>query len=371
MSKYIMKRRLNIFMLPFLLLGLAALVTGVCGGLIRMGLLVPAHIAMLAAYHGPLMVGGFLGTLITLERAVALEKKFVYILPLLTGLGALLFWLWVNPFIGLNMILLSSFGFILVYIYLIYRQPSIHMIVMGLGALLWFLGNGLWRDGVPFGYVADFWAGFLILTVVGERIELSRFVLQEKTKRIWIVIIASSYVFGLILSLYWLQTGIYMAALSLFLMGIWLLKYDLAKVTIKSEGLTRFMAACLLTGYVWLMLSSGFMIIYLYNPMHLVYDAMLHSIFLGFIFSMIFAHAPIIFTSITGIEMEYREIFYIHYAVLHVSLVIRIFGDLSGSASIRLLGGLLNGIAILIFLLNTVIAFWAAKRRNTLELNKQ
>ncbi len=358
-------------MLPFLLLGLAALVTGVCGGLIRMGLLVPAHIAILAAYHGPLMVGGFLGTLITLERAVALEKKIVFVLPILTGLGALMFWLWVNPFAGMNMILLSSFGFVLVYIYLNYRQPSIHMVVMGLGALLWFLGNVLWRGGTAFGYVADFWAGFLILTVVGERIELSRFVLQDSKERIWIVIMAAFYVSGLILAIFWLQAGIYLAALSLFLMALWLLKYDLARFTIKSGGLTRFMAVCLLTGYVWLMISSGFMIIYLYNPMHLVYDAMLHSIFLGFIFSMIFAHAPVIFTSITGIEMEYREIFYIHYAVLHISLVIRIFGDLSGSSSVRLLGGILNGIAILIFIINMVAAFWIAKRRTVTEMNKQ
>lgn len=366
-----MSRRFNILMAPFLLLGLAALVAGVCGGLIRMGLLVPAHVAYLAAYHGPLMVGGFLGTLITLERAVAIEKKIVFILPLLTGFGAVLFWLAADPFIGLNMILLSSLGFVFLYGYLIYRQPSIHMTVMGLGSLLWFLGNVLWRNGTAFGYIADFWAGFLILTVVGERIELSRFILQGKKERILIIIIVSAYVSGLSLSVFWLKPGIYTAAISLLMMALWLLKYDLARVTIKTQGLTRFMAACLLTGYVWLIISSGFMIVYLYNPMHLVYDAMLHSIFLGFIFSMIFAHAPVIFTSITGIEMEYREIFYIHYAVLHISLVIRIFGDLSGSASIRLLGGILNGIAILIFIINTAIAVWSAKRQTVTEMNKQ
>ncbi len=40
--------------------------------------------------HGPLMVGGFLGTVIGLERAVALGKPWPYAAPLLTGIGAIL-----------------------------------------------------------------------------------------------------------------------------------------------------------------------------------------------------------------------------------------------------------------------------------------
>ena len=42
----------------------------------------------LVAFHGPLMVGGFLGTVIGLERAVALGRGWAYVAPLATALGA-------------------------------------------------------------------------------------------------------------------------------------------------------------------------------------------------------------------------------------------------------------------------------------------
>lgn len=44
------------------------------GGLIRLGWQLPALTPSLALAHGPLMISGFLGTLITLERAVATQK---------------------------------------------------------------------------------------------------------------------------------------------------------------------------------------------------------------------------------------------------------------------------------------------------------
>lgn len=86
------------------------------------------------------------------------------------------------------------------------------------------------------------------------------------------------------------------------------------------------------------------------------YDAMLHTIFLGFVFSMIFAHAPIILPTITGLSLPFQNIFYLHAALLHLSLIIRIAGDLSLSLSLQRWGGLLNAGAILLFLLSNVRA---------------
>ena len=60
--------------LPLLVLGFVALVLGVFAGLARLGLEADAKAAALAAYHGPLMVAGFCGVVISLERAVAAAK---------------------------------------------------------------------------------------------------------------------------------------------------------------------------------------------------------------------------------------------------------------------------------------------------------
>ena len=56
---------------PLLLIALLTLLAATWAGLLRIGWLLPAP-GSLAASHGPLMVSGFLGTLIGLERAVAL-----------------------------------------------------------------------------------------------------------------------------------------------------------------------------------------------------------------------------------------------------------------------------------------------------------
>lgn len=58
---------------PLLALGLAALAIGVWAGLLRFGWSLPGGHANLIELHGPLMVFGFLGTVISLERAVALR----------------------------------------------------------------------------------------------------------------------------------------------------------------------------------------------------------------------------------------------------------------------------------------------------------
>ena len=86
------------------------------------------------------------------------------------------------------------------------------------------------------------------------------------------------------------------------------------------------------------------------------YDAMLHAIFLRFVFSMIFAHAPIILPTITGLVLPFQSIFYLHVGLLHLSLSLRIAGDVAQLLWLQRWGGLLNVAAILLFLANNVRA---------------
>lgn len=53
-------------------------------------------------------------------------------------------------------------------------------------------------------------------------------------------------------------------------------------------------------GFLWISLAQFFSA----GPR---YDAMLHTIFLGFVFSMIFAHAPIILPTITGLSIPFKK----------------------------------------------------------------
>ena len=57
----------------------------------------------------------------------------------------------------------------------------------------------------------------------------------------------------------------------------WLGRRDIARRTVTQVGLTRFMAICLLSGYVWLGLSGLAALIYGGVPVGPQYDVILHA----------------------------------------------------------------------------------------------
>jgi hypothetical protein len=77
---------------------------------------------------------------------------------------------------------------------------------------------------------------------------------------------------------------------------------------------------------------------------------------LGFVFSMIFAHAPIILPTITGLALPFQKLFYLHVALLHLGLLLRVVGDMALELSLQRWGGALNTLAILLFLANNIRA---------------
>jgi hypothetical protein len=76
--------------LPFLLPGGVALLLGIDAGLQLIGVPAVPVSQRLPDSHGPLLVLGFVGTLIALERAVALRRRGGFAAPALLGVGGLL-----------------------------------------------------------------------------------------------------------------------------------------------------------------------------------------------------------------------------------------------------------------------------------------
>jgi hypothetical protein len=66
---------------------------------------------------------------------------------------------------------------------------------------------------------------------------------------------------------------------------------------------------------------------------------------------MVFGHAPVILPAVLRVALPYSAILYAPLALLHVSLAIRVAGDLGTSASLRAAGGAGNALAIAIFIL--------------------
>ncbi len=335
------------------------LLAGLWAGLLRLGWQLPPLALRLPGNHGPLMISGFLGTLLSLERAVALSQHqqrgwIFYLSPLLAGLGAVALLLDVPAELPRGLGVLGALGLTLTFVVIYRLQPSADHIVMGMGALAWLVGNGLWLGGRPIFQVTPWWAAFLVLTIAGERLELARVLLYRQSTNRAFVLIVALFLVGLLLSFVAFDAGVRLSGLALVALGLWLLRYDLARRTIRQQGLTRYIAACLLPGYGWLIISGLIWIIagggYAAGPL---YDAMLHTVFVGFVFSMIFGHAPVIFPAVTGVPIPYSPIFYLHLALLHLSLLLRVAGDLSLNMAVRRWGGLLNEVAIVLFLLTT------------------
>ena len=74
---------------PLLVLGMLSLVGGVLAGLARLDWNMPAVAANAAGWHGALMISAFLGTVISLERAVALGRGWAYAAPAAAGSGGI------------------------------------------------------------------------------------------------------------------------------------------------------------------------------------------------------------------------------------------------------------------------------------------
>lgn len=145
-------------------------------------------------------------------------------------------------------------------------------------------------------------------------------------------------------------------------LALWLLRHDVARYTLHKTGLARFIAACLLSGYVWLAAGGLLGLIFGGIAAGPRYDAILHAVFLGFVFSMIFGHAPIVLPSVLGIPLTYHPSFYVPLAMLHLSLALRVVGDLVSWWDGRQWGGLLNAVVLLLFLGNTARVIRQSKK---------
>ena len=340
---------------PLLLLAFASLFLGIDAGLARLGWSSPG--AGLAAMHGPLMASGFFGTVISLERAVALGRRWAYGAPLASGLGALAAMLAATPVVA-PLFSVAGSALMLAASGVIYRrQRELFTLTLVLGAACWTVGNLLWLVEQPVYAVVPWWIAFLVLTIAGERLELSRFLPPSPVATRVFAALLVALLGGVAASLFAWIPGTLTLGAALAGLALWLLRQDVARRTVKGSGLVRFIAVCLLSGYVWLavggitMLASGGL-----GFGGVAYDAALHAVLLGFVFSMVFGHAPIIFPAVLRVEVPYHPYFYAPLALLHASLLVRMAGDWMASPGWRAWGGALNGVALLVFILGTVAA---------------
>ncbi|GAB5426403.1 MAG: hypothetical protein Crog4KO_35500 [Crocinitomicaceae bacterium] len=360
-------------LIPRLLVFVSVILTllaGMGSGLARLGWQMDSLSSNWILIHGPLMIGGFLGTLLCMERAVALASRYPWAIavPIINALGAFALLILPNAILAKLFLTTGSIGLLALFGIMLRLHPSKDVLVMALGALCWVVGNVLWVAGTPIYQVVHLWIAFLVLTIVGERLELSRVRrLTPRSEQLFILSV-SVYLLGVSITIFNLDIGIRLLGVGAILMTLWLLRYDIARRTILQTGLTRYIAACLLSGYVWLAFG-GLMAVWkgaVYASFD--YSLILHAFLLGFVFSMIFGHMPIILPALTNLKITYTPFFYGHLILLHITLIVRTIGNLSQSVPLRQWGGLFNVLTILIF---TIIIIVTVIRSNRPTLSQQ
>jgi hypothetical protein len=341
--------------LPLLALGMVALVAGVAGGLARLGghALLPGASA---AWHGPLMVGAFFGTVISLERAVALGARWAYAAPLCAGLGGVALLALDAPRPAQWLLLAASLLLTIASVRLAARNVALFTVTLALAAASWAAGNLAWLAGAAFPALAPWWIAFLVVTIAGERLELTRLMRPSRARQAAFASIVAVLLAACAIALATPEPGWRALGAALVALTVWLLVQDIARRTAREPGLTGYIGRSLLAGYVWLGIGGLLLIGPGAAYATFAWDAAVHAILLGFVFSMVFGHAPVIVPAVARAKVPYHWSFYVPLALLHLSVAERVVGDLLAIPSVRAAGGTLSALALLIFIATLVAA---------------
>lgn len=353
------RRRDDLRRLPFLVPGGVALLAGLDAALMLLGLPAPVSAARLPDVHGMLLVLGFVGTLISLERAVALGHRAGYLAPGLLGAGAVLL---VSPApmpLARAALLAGTVALVAVYVPLWRRQRDDAVLVQALGAVLATGAATLWLADVAVPTLLPWLVGFVVLTIAGERLELARITMGPGAGRT-LVLLSAALVVTVTASLLWPALGAPTVGLGLVVLVAWLATHDVARRTVRSRGQVRFMAASMLAAYFWLAVAGAVWVVGGPAADDVRYDAVVHAVFLGFTLSMVMAHAPVILPAVLRRPMPYHPVMLVPAAVLHASLALRLWvGDALGVPLAWQVGGALNIASLLGFV---AVVAWSVTR---------
>lgn len=346
--------------------GGCALLAGLDAALTLAGLPAPVNVTAslgdhgtsLADLHGPLMVIGFLGTVIALERAVAARASWAYLAPGLLGAGAIAVATLPDPLLGRLLMLQGAALLVVVYGALWRRNNDLTVGVEALGGVA-LAAAALMLLRVPVAATLPLLLAFVVATIAAERVELARLAMPAGAGA-RLLALSAPLVACAAASLLWPAVAGRLVGLTLAVLTAWLVRHDVARRTVHATGLPRFAAVALLAGYAWLALAAVTLVasgapgegtsydITAYDIT--AYDIVVHATFLGFAMSMVMAHAPVILPAVLGVRLPYRPVMYAPLALLHLGLVARLLvGHLPGAAGAWAIGAATNVAALLFF----------------------
>lgn len=347
---------------------------GLDAALLRLGALAPVRSEPLAAVHGVLMVLGFLGTAIMLERAVALRAggshrdRWGYAAPAASAIGAVLLLAEVAglPVPGGRLLpgaawVTATALFVGIYVAVWRRQPSFAVLIQALGALAGLGGAALWTRGLEAASIVPWWATLLVLTIIGERLELARVAFASERVEARVALESSAVLVALVAALASPDVGYSLLGAALGVLVVDVAMRDVARRTVRLPGAARLMAVCMIAGYAWALVAAALWAVGGPAWDGWRYDTSVHALTIGFALSMVVAHIPVIVPALARRPVPYHPVMWVGVVLLHGGLAVRVLAGARGAEAGWRLGGALSVVAVLV-VLATVVALLVGRR---------
>jgi hypothetical protein len=221
----------------------AMLACAVLGGLLRAGSLPPLPygsqlVGQAAGLHAVLMLSSFLGSVIAVERAVALRRPWAYAAALLSvaqGLAAGHRW-------SGGVLVRACSGGAGVAVLRAGQWPAAGAPAGGAYGvdgdrfLAWLGGNLAYAWQREASVALLWWFAFVVLTITAERLEMSRLLPRHPVSRPLLLSAVLCLLAALLAALADLRTGLLLFGIALLVLAGWLCCFDVARRTVCIRG---------------------------------------------------------------------------------------------------------------------------------------
>lgn len=340
-----------------------SLLSGLLAGVTLLGIWADTPAASLGTDHGALMIFGFVGGAIGLERTVAARTRWAWVGPVASALGVATLLAGAPRPVPAAAFTVAFLVLGAVYLTIHRRQATHAVLVQSTGVIGAVFATVWWGGGADFADIVPAAVVFAVATIIGERMELARVsfagtAAETTVTALMLALVAASLIFALHPQIGFAVMGALLVAVATVTVRI-----DVARRLVHAGKLPRYTAICMLAGYGWLVIAGLLWLGFGHTRAGHLHDAAVHSVFLGFVISMIFAHAPFILGGVIRRTIPYHAALYVPVVLLHAGLALRVVADLRAADLAWVTGGVLNVLAVLLFMVTGVILVVTDKRR--------
>ena len=245
-------------------------------------------------------------------------------------------------------------GLVTVNTALVRRRPALFGVLTWAGSGLLLFGNIAWAVGRPIFDVVPNWIAFLVLTIVGERLRWSRAAVVPRWATHVLALLTTAFGLAAFMRMLGVGAASQVLGATALLLAVWQIRFDIARHALAQSGSSQYIALGVLAGMAWLAFAGSLFVLRPLPPAGPLYDAMLHAVLVGYVFSTLFAHAPTMLSAVAAIHVPFTRYLHVPLVLLHASLGARVAGDLSDVLALRRVGAIGNAVALAVFVITVL-----------------